>query len=78
MRVSIDRTRWWETPLAAMIFFTRLPFWRIAEPGILAACGVDYWRDNGWNALWSKPYFPISHRRGSCHSHTYPCHRRIA
>ena len=44
MRVSIDRTRWWETPLAALIFFTRLPFWRIAEPD--KSCYrrvVEYW-----------------------------------
>ena len=49
MRVSIDRTRWWETPLAALIFFTRLPFWRIAEPD--KSCYrrvVEYWPLAGW------------------------------
>ena len=49
MRISIDRTRWWETPLAALIFFTRLPFWRIAEPD--KGCYrrvVEYWPLAGW------------------------------
>ena len=32
MRVSIDDAKWWETPLAAFIFFTRLPFWRLHQP----------------------------------------------
>ena len=49
MRVSIDNTRWWETPLAALIFFTRLPFWRIAQPD--KSCYrrvVEYWPLAGW------------------------------
>ena len=49
MRISIDRTRWWETPLAALIFFTRLPFWRIAEPDKgCYRCVVEYWPLAGW------------------------------
>lgn len=49
MRVSIDQTKWWETPLAAFIFFTRLPFWRIAQPD--RSCYqrvVEYWPLTGW------------------------------
>src|SRR5574344_1147514 len=49
MRVSIDNTRWWETPLAALIFFTHLPFWRIAQPD--KSCYrrvVEYWPLAGW------------------------------
>lgn len=49
MRVSIDNTRWWETPLAALIFFTRLPFWRLAQPD--KSCYrrvVEYWPLVGW------------------------------
>ena len=49
MRLSIDNTRWWETPLAALIFFTRLPFWRIAQPD--KSCYrrvVEYWPLAGW------------------------------
>ena len=49
MRLSIDNTRWWETPLAALIFFTRLPFWRLAQPD--KSCYrrvVEYWPLAGW------------------------------
>ena len=49
MRLSIDNTRWWETPLASLIFFTRLPFWRIAQPS--KSCYsrvVEYWPLSGW------------------------------
>lgn len=49
MRVSIDNTRWWETPLAALIFFTRLPFWRLAQPDKSSYRRVvEYWPLVGW------------------------------
>ena len=49
MRVSIDKAKWWETPFAAFIFFTRLPFWRLHQPP--QHCYkhvVEYWPLTGW------------------------------
>ncbi len=49
MKLSIDPTKWWETPLAALIFFTRLPFWRLHQPP--KSCYrhvVEYWPLAGW------------------------------
>ncbi len=49
MKRSIDPTKWWETPLAALIFFTRLPFWRLRQPA--ESCYrhvVEYWPLAGW------------------------------
>ena len=49
MQINIDHARWWETPLAAFIFFTRLPFWRLHEPP--RHCYkhvVEYWPLTGW------------------------------
>lgn len=49
MRVSIEQAKWWETPFAAFIFFTRLPFWRLHQPP--KACYqhvVEYWPLVGW------------------------------
>lgn len=49
MKVSIDQSKWWETPFAAFIFFTRLPFWRLHQPP--QSCYrhvVEYWPLVGW------------------------------
>lgn len=49
MRLRIDQTKWWETPMAALIFFTRLPFWRLCSPS--KTCYqhvVEYWPLTGW------------------------------
>lgn len=49
MRVSIDNTKWWQTAYAALIFFTRLPFWRFYEPPRQCyAHVVEYWPLAGW------------------------------
>ena len=49
MRVSIDNTKWWQTAYAALIFFTRLPFWRFYEPPKQCyAHVVEYWPLAGW------------------------------
>ena len=49
MEININPTKWWETPLAALIFFTRLPFWRLHQPP--KDCYrhvVEYWPLAGW------------------------------
>lgn len=49
MRVSIDNTKWWQTAYAALIFFTRLPFWRFYEPPKQCYSHVvEYWPLAGW------------------------------
>lgn len=49
MRVSIDNTKWWQTAYAALIFFTRMPFWRFYEPPRQCyAHVVEYWPLAGW------------------------------
>ena len=49
MDASIDKTRWYDRIWAALIFFTRLPFWRLHEPP--QACYrtvVEHWPLTGW------------------------------
>ncbi len=49
MHTSIDHTRWYDRIWAALIFFTRLPFWRLHEPP--QACYktvVEHWPLTGW------------------------------
>ncbi len=49
MEVSIDRTRWYDRLMAAFIFFTRLPFWRMYQPPKEAYTAVvEYWPMVGW------------------------------
>lgn len=49
MQTSIDNTRWYDRILAAFIFFTRLPFWRLHQPP--KECYktvVEHWPLTGW------------------------------
>jgi adenosylcobinamide-GDP ribazoletransferase len=49
MEISIDQTRWYDRLLAAFIFFTRLPFWRLRQPP--KECYrtvVEHWPLTGW------------------------------
>ncbi len=49
MQVNIDPTKWWQRIYAALIFFTRLPFWRLYQPP--QACYksvVEHWPLVGW------------------------------
>ena len=49
MEVNIDQTRWYDRIWAALIFFTRLPFWRLHEPP--KECYrtvVEHWPLAGW------------------------------
>ena len=49
MEVNIDQTHWYDRIWAALIFFTRLPFWRLHEPP--KECFktvVEHWPLAGW------------------------------
>ena len=49
MEKSIDQTHWYDRIWAALIFFTRLPFWRLHEPP--QECYrtvVEHWPLAGW------------------------------
>ena len=68
--------------LAALIFFTRLPFWRITEvPAAYFKRVVDYWPFVGWltggimaGTLWlSAQFLPMSSRH-PCFTGTPACH----
>ena len=49
MEINIDQTRWWQRILAAFIFFTRLPFWRIYQPPKQCYDSVvEHWPLVGW------------------------------
>ena len=49
MEINIDQTRWWQRIIAAFIFFTRLPFWRIYEPPRQCYDSVvEHWPLVGW------------------------------
>lgn len=49
MEVNIDQTRWYDRIWAALIFFTRLPFWRLHEPAKECfATVVEHWPLVGW------------------------------
>jgi adenosylcobinamide-GDP ribazoletransferase len=49
MQANIDQTRWYDRIWASLIFFTRLPFWRLHEPP--KECYktvVEHWPLTGW------------------------------
>ena len=49
MQTSIDQTKWYDRLWAALIFFTRLPFWRLHQPP--KECYktvVEHWPLTGW------------------------------
>ena len=49
MQINIDQTHWYDRIWAALIFFTRLPFWRLHQPP--QACYktvVEHWPLAGW------------------------------
>jgi len=49
MEVRIDRTHWYDRILAAFIFFTRLPLWRMRQPPRECyATVVEHWPLTGW------------------------------
>ena len=69
--------------LAALIFFTRLPFWRITEvPAAYFKRVVDYWPFVGWltggimaGTLWlSAQFLPYVYSRHPCFTGTPACH----
>ena len=46
---TINATRWYDRPLAAFIFFTRLPFWRLRQPPKECYKSVvEWWPLTGW------------------------------
>lgn len=49
MQISIDTTKWYDRIWAALIFFTRLPFWRLYQPDKEAyKTVVEHWPLVGW------------------------------
>lgn len=49
MIVDIEPTKWWQRIWAALIFFTRLPFWRIYQPPqVCYKTVVEHWPLVGW------------------------------
>ncbi len=49
MQTIIGSTRWYDRPLAAFIFFTRLPFWRLRQPPKECYKSVvEWWPLTGW------------------------------
>lgn len=49
MQISLNTFKWWQNAWAALIFFTRLPFWRIYQPPKEAyRAVVEYWPLTGW------------------------------
>ena len=49
MQLPIDNTKWYDRILAAFIFFTRLPFWRLRQPPKEAyKTVVEHWPLTGW------------------------------
>ena len=49
MEKSQNISRWYDRPWAALIFFTRLPFWRIYQPPKYAyQYVVEFWPLAGW------------------------------
>ena len=49
MQIDIDQTHWYDRIWAALIFFTRLPFWRLHQPP--KECYqtvVEHWPLTGW------------------------------
>jgi len=49
MEIKIDRTHWYDRIWASLIFFTRLPFWRLHEPPKECyTTVVEHWPLVGW------------------------------
>jgi len=49
MEETSVKTRWFDTPWAALIFFTRLPWWRIYQPPQASyKAVVEFWPMTGW------------------------------
>ena len=49
MQTNIDQTQWYDRIWASMIFFTRLPFWRLHEPPKECyKAVVEHWPMTGW------------------------------
>ena len=49
MQVSIDTTKWYDRIWASLIFFTRIPFWRLHQPPKEAyQTVVEHWPLAGW------------------------------
>lgn len=49
MRVPLNTTKWFDNALAAFIFFTRLPLWRVRQPPRECyRAVVEYWPLTGW------------------------------
>ena len=44
-----SKTKWWQNAWAALMFFTRLPFWRIYQPPVGSyKAVVEFWPLAGW------------------------------
>ena len=49
MQTSIDQTKWFDRIWASLIFFTRLPFWRLHQPPKECYQSVvEHWPLTGW------------------------------
>ncbi len=49
MQISLNTSKWWQNAWAALIFFTRLPLWRIYEPPRDSyRAVVEFWPLAGW------------------------------
>ncbi len=49
MQISLNTSKWWQNAWAALIFFTRFPFWRVYQPPKVAYRSVvEYWPFVGW------------------------------
>lgn len=49
MRISLNTSKWYQNLWAAMIFFTRLPFWRLYQPPHDSyKAVVEFWPLTGW------------------------------
>ena len=49
MRISLNTSKWYQNVWAAMIFFTRLPFWRLYQPPHDSyKAVVEFWPLTGW------------------------------
>ena len=49
MEINIDQTHWYDRIWAALIFFTRLPFWRLHQPPQASyKTVVEHWPLAGW------------------------------
>ena len=49
MEISLNTSKWYDRLWAALIFFTRLPFWRIYQPPKKSyQYVVEFWPLAGW------------------------------